>query len=551
MNLDENGDRSKATDLNPFLIESGFSRGGLPLRLCSPISPVEAASEASSEWSDILDAIPDAISTVDLDGRILLSNKAVGELLGMNPEEVTDRYCCHLLHGTDQPPPDCSRLCMQQTGECAENVFQYGNRWLRCGVQPRRDAVGRIIGAVRILSDITARRELEAQLVQSQKMETVGNLASGIAHDFNNILTAIMSNLSLTRECQPSGDPGKIYLDEISQLIERAAHLTSQLLSFSRCQTLNPVQADLNEVVSSTGRMLKQVLGEHIVLDLRPAPAPVVALVDVMQIGQVLLNLAINARDAMSRGGRLTIEVRSLDLTEYHINPAIEIPPGRYAYIEVTDMGGGMDEVTLQHIFEPFFTTKEPGKGTGLGLSMVYSIVKQHRGYVLSYSEKGCGTSFKIYLPLSAETVMETVPMAVMASVGDVDAGHETILLVEDEVSVVKAVARILERRGYTVMVARDGVEGVETYGREKEKIDLVILDSVMPRMGGKEAAERIREMDPRQKMIFTSGYSADSGFHDDYISPSDVNFIQKPYSAPDLMQLIRHVLDGDNGSEI
>jgi PAS domain S-box-containing protein len=502
-------------------------------------------ANAAAEWSATFDAISDAICLMDLEGRILRCNTAAGTLFGMDLEDIVGRTCSQLFHGKDMHPPDCPLFSMQETGARASNTFQYGNLWIHDIVYPQKDANGQIVSVVHILSDITAQRELEQQLLQSQKMEVVGNLAGGIAHDFNNILTSVMANLDLI------GAEGHIdprageYLLEARNELDRAATLTSHLLAFSRRQTLRPVNADLNQVVSTMGRMLRRLLGEQIILEIRLADEPVLVLADVAQVEQVLMNLCVNARDAMPSGGNLTIAIRPLEVTVPRVSVENEVSEGRYAYLEITDTGVGMNAATQARLFEPFFTTKDPGKGTGLGLAMVYGIVKQHDGHVFAYSEPGHGTTFKIYLPWLTSAAAVEEAGAIIAADDAVRGGDETILVAEDEGAVARGVKRTLERQGYTIIPARDGQEAVEVFAEKKDRIDLVMLDAVMPRMGGKEAAARIAALKPGQKFLFTSGYPADKGVaNGTFILPPEVHFIQKPYAAADLARAVRKALD-------
>jgi PAS domain S-box-containing protein len=392
--------------------------------------------------------------------------------------------------------------------------------------------------------DVTERKLLEGQIRQSQKMEAVGNLAGGIAHDFNNLLTAIIgySELSL-RQLDENGPLGHNII-EIKKAADRAASLTRQLLAFSRKQVLQPKVIDLNTVIADIDAMLQRIIGEDIHLANRPDKALKRVIADPGQITHIMLNLAVNARDAMPGGGRLIIETHNVTLDETYCREHPYAKPGKYARITVSDNGTGMDHETKAHVFEPFFTTKEVGKGTGLGLAMVYGIVKQHNGLIEIYSEVGEGTAFKIYFPnVEHTTEEECVPVQANAR-----GGIETILVGEDEELLRRLAQEVLEGLGYTVMLASNGKEAVALYTEHHESIDAVMLDVMMPHMGGREAYEQIRLLSKDVPVIFMTGYSAEmaqSKFTEDIAA----SLILKPYNVEELGLMLREVLDAANGS--
>jgi CheY-like chemotaxis protein len=387
---------------------------------------------------------------------------------------------------------------------------------------------------------------LEEQLRQAQKMEAVGRLAGGIAHDFNNLLTGIMGSAEMALMGGGIGESVDEYLQDIKQSAERAASLTAQLLAYSRRQVLRPVILDLNDLVSRNQKILSRFLGEHITLETRLHPGAGRVKADPGLFDQVILNLAVNARDAMPEGGRLTIETRSetLDKDFYALHP--DVKPGEYVVMSVSDTGHGMDESTLQRIFEPFFTTKETGRGTGLGLSSVYGTVRQSSGHVFVESRPGRGTTFTLYLPRTREKE-ETEPRP-----GCCRKGSETILLTEDDQAVRTMMRKVLERYGYSVIETRCGRETLETLegGLHKEP-DLLITDVVMPGMSGGELAQQLSRQYPGLKVLFISGYTGDLVHRHRRAQDSQPGeslkghgFLQKPFSPDALANKVRDILD-------
>ena len=387
--------------------------------------------------------------------------------------------------------------------------------------------------------DITELRLLENQLRTSQKMEAVGTLAGGIAHDFNNTLTGIVGYGELLRR-RLAGDEKALHdMDEILRCAERAATLTRQLLTFARRQVIDPVNLNLSTLVADLMRFIAKVVGEHIEVKTSLEKNVPTIHADSGQIEQVLMNLCLNARDAMPKGGRLVVETRDVYLDEEYVRQNPYMRTGRYALLTVSDTGIGMDEKTCARVFEPFFTTKGPDKGTGLGLAMVYGIVKQHGGFIHLYSEPGKGTTFKVYFP-AIEAQPDAIPTIRREEI--VRGGTETILLAEDEEAIRVLVERTLKELGYTVLVARNGEEAIEIF-RQKKEIVLAVLDVVMPRKGGKEAFEEMHKQNPRLKVIFMSGYSA-GAIHDSFVLTASLPFLQKPFGPTILARKIRDVLD-------
>jgi two-component system cell cycle sensor histidine kinase/response regulator CckA len=395
-------------------------------------------------------------------------------------------------------------------------------------------------GVLVVAHDVTERQQLQRQLLQAQKMEAIGQLAGGVAHDFNNLLGVITGTTELLLASLAPDHPGRRRAEQTLKAAERAAGLTRQLLTFSRKQIVNPHVLDLNRVVPEMTQMLRRLIGEDI--DLRSALAPDLARIkaDPGEIEQVIMNLAVNARDAMPNGGRLTIETQNVMLEGAYVEAHVEVAAGRYVMLAVSDTGTGIPPEIQARIFEPFFTTKEVGKGTGLGLSTVYGIVKQSGGQVLLYSEPEHGTTFKVYFPVVEAAAEKPAEMREPT----IAAGTETVLLVEDEATLRMLVSEVLQDCGYTILEAQDGMEALRVSEEYQGPIDVLMTDVVMPNMGGRELAERISARRPDTKMIFLSGYTDDAVVRHGVLS-ADVAFLQKPFSSDALRQKIRTVLDG------
>lgn len=405
-------------------------------------------------------------------------------------------------------------------------------------IAPVKDASGTIIHYVGVERDITRQLEIEAQFLQAQKMEAIGTLAGGVAHDFNNILTVIMGFGNMIQDNIELSDRIKPYIDQIVASCAKAADLTRSLLAYSRKQAIALEAHRIGELVANTANLLKRLLPEDVELKLDLGDGHAVAMVDVTQIDQVLMNLATNARDAMPHGGTITMRLRTTKLDSSFSDSHGFGRPGSYVQLSVADTGTGMDENTLARIFDPFFTTKEVGQGTGLGLSSVYGIVKQHRGYITVASAPLRGTVFDIYLPLAKGTVVpENIDNA--PAVG----GTETILVVEDDADVRRMLVAVLTGQNYTILHAVDGDDAINVFDAHKNEIDLIILDVVMPGMNGREVLDEIRRTAPNVKAIFMSGYAGDILFAKG-IRDEGVEFMQKPISVPDLLSRIRQVLE-------
>lgn len=394
--------------------------------------------------------------------------------------------------------------------------------------------------AVGILRDVSEQKKLESQFRQAQKMEAIGILAGGIAHDFNNILTAIIGNADLALMEVDKDDPLREVIEDIRSSGNRAASLTRQLLAFSRKQIIQPKILDLNEILTDIEKMLGRLIGEDVELLMIPGPELYLVEADPGQMEQVFMNLAINAKDAMLKGGKLTIETANMDLDEnYFHEHGIKENPGPYVMLAVSDTGSGIDKETQEHIFEPFFTTKEIDKGTGLGLSTVYGIVKQNNGFIWVYSEPGQGTTFKVYLPKVKGDAAPEEKQPPATELG----GSETVLIVEDDESLRKLARTVLKQKGYKVLEAENGEDALRVSEAYGVSIDLMMTDVVMPKMGGKEVAERLQPLYPQMKVIYMSGYTDNAISHHGVLAPG-LNFLEKPFTPEGLARKVREVLD-------
>jgi two-component system, cell cycle sensor histidine kinase and response regulator CckA len=397
-----------------------------------------------------------------------------------------------------------------------------------------------------VIVDLTERRRaaaekqrLESQIQQSQKMEAIGQLAGGVAHDFNNLLQAINGYAEIVLDEIPEGSTGRTEIQEIARAGQRAARLVGQLLTFSRRQILQPENLNMNRVVDEFLKLLNRVIGEHIQIDFSPGRPIGTVRADRVQMEQVLMNLCLNARDAMPKGGLLKIETANVAVDEEFHRTHPWAPPGQYVQISVSDTGCGMDADTRERIFEPFFTTKGLGKGTGLGLAMVYGIIKQHEGAIQVYSEPGMGSTFTVFLPAKGQA--ESGP-AIKREIS-VRGGSETLLLAEDDETVRTLAQKILRGAGYKVLIAADGSEALRVFRQHAAEIDLVMLDMIMPQLSGRAVSEEIRKDYPQLPVLFASGYSADI-LQSNIRLEEDITLIQKPYSPKELLHRIRDLLD-------
>ena len=506
----------------------------------------EQLGEYRARLASIVDSSEDAIIGKDLDGTITSWNRGAENIYGYTPEEAMGKNIS-LLAPSDRPdeiPGILAKIGRGETVEHLESVrVTKDGRHLNVSitVSPLRDAKGDVVGASAIARDITAQRRAESQLNTAQKMEAIGRLAGGVAHDFNNILGIIGACSEFLRDrIDPSAEPAQ-YVENIKQAIERGSSLTRQLLSFSRSTAVKPQLLDLNERLKDVGKLLRPLMGDDVeIMIVSKSPAAVVE-ADPGHLDQIVVNLAVNARDAMPRGGKFILETGTARFDEAFAQQHQNMAPGNYVVLAVSDTGSGMDSPTAARIFEPFFTTKGPGKGTGLGLATVYGIVKQSAGHIFVYSEAGHGTTFKIYLPnadhkigLGSRAEAETLAP---------DAKSATILLVEDDEIMRRLTRQLLEERGYAVVEANDGKAALEWVRSNPGRIDLVLTDVIMRNMSGPELVKELSGSNPGLKVVFMSGYTGEL-IAEREVLERGITLLEKPFSRNALLKTIHATLD-------
>ncbi|MGA9567058.1 MAG: PAS domain S-box protein [Candidatus Korobacteraceae bacterium] len=510
------------------------------------IGDIKRAGEQLRLQASALTATANAIAITNNAGQILWINPAFTTLTGYQASEVIGKNPRVLKSG--HHPPEFyeqmwrtildGRVWRGEVSNLRKDRSCYTEEMT---ITPVFSTAGAIQNFIAIKQDVTSRNSLEKQLRQSQKLEAIGRLAGGVAHDFNNMLMVITSYAELLQERVEHDEQLSQSIEGILNAANRAASLTHQLLAFSRKQILMPKVLDLNEILAEVGKLLPRIIGEDIELKTIPGPALGLIKADVSQLHQVIMNLAVNARDAMPDGGRLTIETRNTELDECHAREeGMEGDQGAFVMLTVSDTGIGMDKDTQAHIFEPFFTTKEVEKGTGLGLSIVYGVVTQSNGFIRVYSEPGQGTSFKIYLPKVED------PAASVSSTKLVQRrlyGCETILLVEDEDGVREAIRDFLQTRGYIVLDSDNPLHAIALAHEYRNRIHLLITDMIMPQMNGLELASRIQASRENIGVLYISGYT-DRGFGGGGVIGTDANFLQKPFALDELGRRVRDILE-------
>lgn len=512
----------------------------------------EALRESEERYRTLVHTLPDAIIVIDAAGNITYASPTAFRLYGGEKAELLGHNMLEWVH------PSLHQQALNDFKVILSGGFITGKEYLllhrdgsvffgEVSASCLKNSQGQVIGIICMARDISERKRTEEeqaklteQLRQAQKMESIGRLAGGVAHDFNNLLTVIQGYCSLMQAEIPGESSLLKNLAQIQLASERASALTRQLLAFSRKQILAPTVIDLNSLVVNLRMMLERLIGEDITLStvLQPGLWPTIA--DPGQIEQVIMNLVVNARDAMPAGGKLTIETHNVQIDEPYLRTHLEAPGGPCVMLVVTDTGCGMDESTQANIFEPFFTTKEPGKGTGLGLATAYGIIKQSGGNITVYSEPGQGTTFKIYLP-AHEMMAQSLAVASASPVAR--GGHETILLVEDEAMVRSLVQSILQAEGYTVLEAGHGSKALILAAQHQGSIDLLVTDVVMPDMSGRELAEQLKTLRPQIKLLYMSGYTDDAVVRHGLLT-AEVEYLSKPFSPSSLISKVREVLN-------
>ncbi len=510
----------------------------------------EALHKSEEKFRDLFENANDIIWTSDVKGRYLTVNHLFEKLLGYTKKELINKQSLYLIAPEDRKK-SVEHYQKAVSGEPVEYetaVITKNDKkricWLK--LRPIKDNNGKIIGIHGIGRDITERKQTqeallksESQLRQSQKMEAVGRLAGGMAHDFNNLLTAITGYSELLLNKLGELDPLSKYPKEIMKAAERASALTGQLLTFSRKKVLKLKVLDLNAIVTDMEKMLHRLIGEDIELVTTLSPTLGQIKADAGQVSQIIVNLVVNSRDAMPKGGKISIETANVDLDEDYASHHVEVQAGPYVMLSVSDTGCGMDEETQSRIFEPFFTTKEVGKGTGLGLSTIYGIVKQCDGSIWVYSEPGKGTTFKTFLPRIEETIESHKP----GKAPVLPQASETILVVDDEQMIQDLICEVLETSGYTVLTAGLGSEAISICKQHKEPIHLIITDVVMPKMSGRELVKQLKPLRPDMKVLFMSGYTGKEVIDRGILEPGTA-FIQKPMTPDVLERKVREVLN-------
>ncbi|MBI5360850.1 MAG: PAS domain S-box protein [Planctomycetes bacterium] len=532
------------------LIENGKITGefGIGRDATTQVQSEEALREGERFLSDIFSSIQDGISILDTDMNVIRTNTAIEHTYTHNMP-LCGHKCYQVYHGKTEPCPICPSRQTIKTGKPAfEIVHKTGPGGKQTGWQelysfPLKDSkTGKLTGVIEYVRDITERKRLEDRLQQSNKMETIGRFAGGIAHDFNNLLTAIMNHSMFVRD---SLAPGSRIFDDINEVIkttERGASLTRQLLTFSRNQPVNPQVLDINNVLADMEKMLRRLVRDNIEFSIKPSKDITTVRMDKGQLEQVIVNLVVNANDAMPDGGKLVIETENTFVKHSFDYHPVNAPQGRYVMLAVSDTGTGISQDVKEHLFEPFFTTKGKNKGTGLGLATCYGIMKQNNGEIKAYSEDGKGSTFRVYMP-AFENGQSIVPEQTPAQEFSAE-GTETILLVDDEPAVRNIISRVLSENGYTIISNKSASKALAFAKKPQGKnIRLLITDVVMPEMSGKELAEQVKSIRPGIKVLYISGYTNNIISHHG-ISNHTNEFLQKPFSATGLTQKVREVLD-------
>ncbi len=516
--------------------------------LSGMIVDITERKRADDFVKNVLEAVDEAFIVIGRDFRVLMANHAYAAQVGLDVDEIIGKHCYEVSHKQQVP-------CYETGEECTvRKTFETGNSYTAVHTHhdsrgdavyvetksfAMRDKAGTVVSAIEIIHNITARRKLEEQLNQAQKMEAVGTLTGGIAHDFNNILTAVLGYANILKKKLLHDEALAAVTDHIAAAAKRGANLTKSLLAFSRKQAITPGPVDLNEIVAGVEKLLLRIIGEDVELITTAAAGDLTVMADRGQTEQILMNLCSNARDAMPNGGILTIATERADLDDHAVRELGTGKPGSYGLLVVSDTGTGMDERTREKIFDPFYTTKEVGKGTGLGLSIVYGIVKQHGGFVEVASKPGDGSVFRVYLPMALFPASALQPPAASAPAG----GSETVLVAEDSPEVLRMASSALRDAGYQVIEAVDGEDAQHQYAANRERVQLLLLDVIMPKKNGREVYDAAAKVRPDIKVLFTSGYTADI-LDSKHVLAEGHDFLSKPFLPEELVAAVRTALD-------
>ena len=541
------GKEALAAGATEYLVKETLTPELLQKSLRYAIELTKAENSArlcEQQLHDFFENAKDILFTLDLDGRITSLNRSAEEVMGWSRSEAVERNIKSLV--SPEHADRCAQMMRRIVNEeplqrFEVSVLRKDGRTALLETSARLiRSNGNKVGVQGIARDVTERRQLENTVRRSHKLEAIGRLSGGLAHDFNNLLCVIRGHAEILSEHLEPTSAAMQNVAQIEKAADSAAALTRQLLAFGRQQVFRPRTLDLNAIVVETEKLLGRLVGEHIEFFTALDASLGHVLADPVQIEQVLVNLIVNARDAMPLGGKITIESSNVDLEEKHESKRSLIPAGRYVMFAVTDTGCGMDDETQSHIFEPFYSTKELGKGTGLGLATVYGIVKQSGGYIWVYSEQDRGTTFKIYLPRVENRIVSTLPPSAKM---DLRKGTETVLLVEDAEPLRALVKESLNSRGYRVLDAENGNRAIQIASDFSGPIHLLLTDVVMPGMGGRQLAEHVQQIHPATKVLYMSGYTND-GIVQSGILANGVALLEKPFTREILSQRVREVLD-------